>query len=751
MIKKKWISVFLCTSLIVSGITDGMTEKKIKTAFAMSQYNEAYNENNYTYPFATDRIIIALKPGTISAMDFDSNGVSLIRSLMPKSNSVQSTNDNTVGLYSVPVTSKEGIIDTINKLKSDPSVAYAEPDYIISESDTTTNDPHLSKLYGMSKISATKTWDYYTGGNNVVVGIIDTGIDYNHQDLSSNMWTNPGEIPNNNIDDDNNGYIDDIYGWNFCNNTNNPMDDKGHGTHCAGTIGATGNNNIGVVGVNWTVKMAALKFLNAEGKGNTSDAISAVNYAAQMKFPITNNSWGGGAYSQALRDAINSYQGLFVAAAGNNYGNNNDKTPVYPSSYDCSNILAVAATDANDNLASFGNYGLQTVDVAAPGADIFSTVPNNGYEYKSGTSMATPHVAGAVALLKSYKASLSTSELKSVIMSNVDKVSSLNGKVATGGRINLLRSFQQLNANIDLIPTMTSNTAPSGIAASSSNYDNYEYAPWKAFDGNNASGIASRWISSGNMPQWISYSFPQQVVVGSYSILPETGNCKDRSPKNFQIQGSNDGVNWKILDYRCNITLDAWDKAPLTFNINEPGSYKNYRLYVTAVNGSTVVSIQQLKLFKNSNPDLVPIMTGNTSSVGSVNASSVFSSGYEPWRAFDGNNSSGVASRWISSSNMPQWISYTFNQQEYVSSYSIFPETGGCADRAPKTFQLQGSNDGKNWTTLDSRSNITLDLWNSSAITFNVSNPGNYKTYRLYITAVNGSSVVSIQRIKLFK
>lgn len=442
MIKKKFMSIFLCTSFVFCGSTYSIASNNTESASAVEVTLQVNDRNNYNQPFATDRIIIALKPNILHGLDLKSNGLSLIKSLMP-SNSVLSNNTNIVGVYSVSTNTKEEIIDTINKLKKDPAVAYAEPDYTITVEDTKTNDPDFSKLYGISKINAPKTWDYHKGSNNIVVGIIDSGIDYNHEDLKDNMWVNPGEIANNNIDDDNNGYVDDIHGWNFNNNTNNPIDEVGHGTHCAGTIGAVGNNGIGVVGVNWKVKMAALKFLDSQGKGNTSDAISAINYAAQMKFPITNNSWGGGAYSQALRDAINSYKGLFVVAAGNET-NNNDKTPSYPASYDCNNILAVAATDSNDKLASFSNYGATSVDVAAPGANIFSTLPNNTYGNLSGTSMATPHVAGVAAFLKSYKENLSTEEIKKIITTNVDKVSYLDGKVLTGGRINLLKSFQQI-------------------------------------------------------------------------------------------------------------------------------------------------------------------------------------------------------------------------------------------------------------------------------------------------------------------
>jgi subtilisin family serine protease len=210
-----------------------------------------------------------------------------------------------------------------------------------------------------------------------MVGVIDTGIDYNHPDLAANVWTNPLEIPGNGIDDDGNGYVDDVHGYDFVNRDGDPMDDHGHGTHVAGTIAAVANNGIGVAGVSWHAKVMALKFLDAGGSGWVSDAVEALNYATDMGAKITNNSWGGGEYSTALRDAIaaaNSAGAVFVAAAGNS-ANNNDATPFYPAGYEGPNVIAVAATDASDTLAVFSNFGRNTVQLGAPGVGIYSTVP----------------------------------------------------------------------------------------------------------------------------------------------------------------------------------------------------------------------------------------------------------------------------------------------------------------------------------------------------------------------------------------
>lgn len=347
--------------------------------------------------------------------------------------------------------------NVINEIEKDPRVEYAEPNYIV-RADNIPNDPSFSNLWAMNNtgqtggtadadIDATEAWDMQTGNGSTsgqVVGVIDSGIDYNHPDLSQNIWTNPGEIPGNGVDDDGNGYVDDIRGWDFYNNDNNPMDDNGHGTHVSGTIGALGNNGVGVAGVNWSVKMAALKFLNSSGSGSTAGAISALNYANAMGFKITSNSWGGGGYSQALYDAIsaaNTAGNLFVAAAGND-GKNTDGSPSYPASYDLPNIISVAATDHKDNLASFSNYGANSVDIGAPGVNIYSTLPGNNYGSKNGTSMATPHISGAAALVWAQFPGVNASAVNARILNGADLVPSLAGKTVTGGRLNVYNAIE---------------------------------------------------------------------------------------------------------------------------------------------------------------------------------------------------------------------------------------------------------------------------------------------------------------------
>ncbi len=330
-------------------------------------------------------------------------------------------------------------------------IEYAEPNYIFHAS-TFPNDPLRSELYGLhnfgqtggtfdADIDALEAWDSgYTGSSSVVVGVIDSGIDYNHEDLQGNIWVNEAELNGiSGVDDDGNGYVDDVRGWDFVNDDNDPMDDFDHGTHCAGTIGATGNNGIGVTGVNWNIQLMPLKFLNAGGSGSNADAIEAINYAASFEddygnkiVRITSNSWGGGRKSNALKNAIANSGAIFVAAAGNT----GKSKANFPAGYPLDNIISVAATDHNDGLWSSSSYGTSWVDLGAPGVDVLSTVPDDDYEFFTGTSMAAPHVSGVAALLMADNPGLTNAEVKDQILNTVDPLPSLDGMVLTGGRLN---------------------------------------------------------------------------------------------------------------------------------------------------------------------------------------------------------------------------------------------------------------------------------------------------------------------------
>ncbi len=326
-----------------------------------------------------------------------------------------------------------------------PGVEYAEPDYEV-EAVAVPDDPLFSDLWGMASIGAAAAWDTTVGDSGFVVAVVDTGVDFSHPDLAANLWVNPGEIADNGLDDDGNGFVDDVRGWDFAYNDNDPFDGKGHGTHVAGTIAGSGNNGIGVAGVNWTARIMPVKFLNDSGSGLTSAAIEALNYAVANGARVSNHSWGGGAFSQALYDAIEAArdQGhLVVAAAGNGgsdfYGDNTDLAPFYPASYDLDNIIAVAAVNSADAKPTFSNFGASSVDLGAPGVGILSTYPGDRYAYADGTSMAAPHVSGVAALVWSQQPDWDQPgdylKVRDQILLNVRPIAALAGKTVTGGGV----------------------------------------------------------------------------------------------------------------------------------------------------------------------------------------------------------------------------------------------------------------------------------------------------------------------------
>lgn len=339
--------------------------------------------------------------------------------------------------------SKQAVLDAVNQLQADEAVLYAEPDYLYEYCETIPNDESYYDQWGLHRLHASKAWDTFTGNPEIVVGVIDSGIDYTHPDLADNIWVNTGEIPGNGIDDDQDGYIDDTIGWHFYKNTNDPMDNEYHGTHVSGIIAAKGNNEIGISGVAWNTKIAPLNAGAGNSEVDTISVIKALAYATFHGFDIVNASFGGTAYGGGMKTAIERYPGLFVAGAGNE-GTDIDVHPFYPAAYDCDNILSVANMNVNGNLNYDACYGAVSVDLAAPGTDILSTFPGNDYSPLSGASMATPFVSGAAALLKGYNTSLSTAELKEQILSSVQSFNDPD-KVSSGGCLDLANLFTSSN------------------------------------------------------------------------------------------------------------------------------------------------------------------------------------------------------------------------------------------------------------------------------------------------------------------
>ncbi|NMH64029.1 S8 family serine peptidase [Shewanella salipaludis] len=394
-------------------------------------------------------------------------------------------------------TDSDGLADTLAKLNRLDGVRFAEPD-VSYYPDELPTDPDFGELWGLhntgqnggtpdADLDAPEAWQISRGARSIAVAVIDTGVDYTHPDLAANMWTNPNEIPGDGMDNDNNGYIDDIHGINAVTNSGDPMDDHSHGTHVAGTIGASANNGIGVVGVNQQASIIGCKFLRASGGGSVSDAIKCLDYLIGLKqagtnVRVTNNSWGGGSYSPVLELAIERARDadiLFVTSAGN-AGDNTDHTPHYPSSYQVENVISVAATTRYDSLAGFSNYGKNSVHLGAPGQGIYSTIPNARYGSKSGTSMASPHVAGAAALLLAANPELDNNQVVEILLSSGDPIDALADTTLSGRRLNLANALAEA-----ALPgfVLEGDTAPVSIEAGESSQFHFTLAAFNGWQG----------------------------------------------------------------------------------------------------------------------------------------------------------------------------------------------------------------------------------------------------------------------------
>jgi subtilisin family serine protease len=326
-------------------------------------------------------------------------------------------------------------------------VEYAEPNYY-RYLVRTPDDPSYASQWALPVISAPAAWDHSTDCTATVVALIDSGVDYGHLDLAANIWNNSAETAGDGIDNDGNGYVDDTLGWDFVAGDGDPLDENGHSTHVAGTIGAIGNNTIAVTGLCWRAAIMALRAFDAEGNGTVADVIEAMQYARTKGARVVNASYAGEDFSQAEYDAISQLQsaGILLIVAAGNENVNNDRSPRYPAGYDEPNIIAVAATDSSDLLTAFSNFGPSKVHVAAPGDSILSTYLNNDYAVLSGTSMAGPHVSGLAALIWSASPGLSASQVRARILDGVDRLADLSGVIWTGGRINAYNSLLNIPA-----------------------------------------------------------------------------------------------------------------------------------------------------------------------------------------------------------------------------------------------------------------------------------------------------------------
>jgi subtilisin family serine protease len=397
-------------------------------------------------PHRADRILIRPNPPTARVSLQSLKGYRVLRNFAE------------IGWQVVEVPPGVKVLDALEQYRASGLASAAEPDYLLQGARSPNDPSYLNGTqWGLNNvgqdggrsdadIDAPEGWEILYAGPKTTVAVIDTGVRYTHEDLAANMWTNAGEIPNNGIDDDSNGVVDDIHGFNSLARSGNPTDDNGHGTHVAGIIGAVGNNGKGMAGVAWNVRIMACKFLDANNRGALSDAIECIHYARKNGAQIINASWETATRSSALQSAITAARdaGIIVVAAAGNETQNLDLTPRYPACYTLDNIVAVASMTRLGALdASYSNYGQTSVDLAAPGVSIFSTgfASDTAYQYMSGTSMAAPHVTGALALMRSYYPNDSYKQLVTRLLLATDPIASLAGKTVSGGCVNLRKAL----------------------------------------------------------------------------------------------------------------------------------------------------------------------------------------------------------------------------------------------------------------------------------------------------------------------
>ncbi len=553
------------------------------------------NTDSSDAEFATDRVIVKLADNEylddMLEITDESFGISCseIRLINPskfvslQNDEVYSTSNiaddqNDTFVFILEKTGKEAVEEALEILNNDPAVEYAEPDYFL-ECTATPNDLYYSYQYALEKIDANSAWDYTKGDNSVVVGIIDTGIDGTHPDLCDNLWVNPN--PNEY------GYTNDIHGYNFYEKYGGTPTDislsKGHGTHVAGIVGAKGNNEIGVCGINWNVSLAWLG-IGIEGSEylDASAAVEAIHYANLHDIPIINASWGSEFYSERLKEEIEQYDGLFITAAGNDRSNIDD-SPFYPASYDLPNIITVANSNSSDQLSRKSNYGKSSVDLAAPGSSVYSTCINSTYVYKSGTSMAAPYVAGVAALIKSKYPGISTSGIKKALLDSVDKIPDWSDKVKSGGRLNAYKALRAVeNCKYTIIydknggsgNNMSNTTVTYGI---NTRLRKNTYLPpkGKKFDGWNAyrasdkkwyytNGTNSGWYLEGSQPS----GYKKHLYSDEVNVAHTTSVSNDTVTMYAQ---------WSYINYTVTFNSNGGTGSTMTPQQITYGTYQKLR------------------------------------------------------------------------------------------------------------------------------------------------------------------------------
>jgi subtilisin family serine protease len=679
-------------------------------ACVMSTPAHAQSAASSKHSYKPDEVLVKYKSGASEGQMFALNskwGGKLLRKF------------HLIGWQQVRLPQGASIANVIAQYKSDPLVEFAEPNYKLHKVGTP-NDPSFPNQWDMTKIQAPAAWNKTTGGGSVVVAVIDTGVDYTHPDLKANMWHNAGEIAGNGVDDDGNGYVDDVYGIDAANFDSDPIDDEDHGTHCAGSIGAVGNNGVGISGVNWNVKIMALKFMDSSGSGYTSDAIACLNYATMMKqrgvnVVATSNSWGGGGFSQAMKNAFDaaSNAGILSAVAAGNEGANNETTPSYPASFTTGGIITVAASDSSDNKPSWSNYGATSVDLAAPGVSILSTI-RGGYAYYSGTSMATPHVAGAIALLAAYSGSSSPAQLKAALLSSVDVLPQWQGKVLSNGRLNLAKAMDALAPTTPAIRRQADLTIrnASELASSAS-----------------GDGLYNTDATNQNRTQTVSNA----TKATYYVEVQNDGDSPDVFKVNAPVTLSGWTVKYLVDSNNTDITTaikttSGWSTASLTAGAS-------VRLRVEVTPGSTVAGSSSFAAL------MTAVSTNDTSKKDAVRATTSTPAprviGVDAAiRKFGDANYTGEGI--VSTSTTNQTATQSTQRNNIAVYYIRLRNTGNAAD----TIRLYGAGSASTWhvryfddgTNADITSAVTGNTWRTPSLA-----AGATYEVRLEVTPLSGA------------
>jgi subtilisin family serine protease len=578
-------------------------------------------------------------------------------------------------------------------------VGYAEPDYILRPV-ATPNDPYFPQEWALlntsvpgADIGATNAWAITTGSTANVVGVVDSGIDYTHPDLAANVWAAPS------------GFTVQLasgavtcpagsHGYNAITRSCDPRDDNNHGTHVSGTIGAAGNNQAGVTGINWTTRIMGLKFIDSTGSGTTSGAIDAIEFALQAKqvfggaanVRVLSNSYGGSGNSQSLLAEINTATAadvLFVAAAGND-SNNNDVTPEYPASYTTANVISVAATTSTDALASFSNYGATSVHLGAPGQNIISTVTNASYGYYSGTSMATPHVSGAAMLVLS-RCSLNTANLKSTLLANVDVLPSLTGRTSTGGRLNVFKALQSCAGTV----VSGNNLAVGKSATQSSTLLGYgSSAAGNAVDGNTNGNFSNGSVTHTNYDAnaWWQVDLGSSSSVTSVVISNRTDCCADRL-SDYWIFVSDTAFGPADTPATLQGRAGTWSSHQTTIPnpsstipVNAQGRYVRVQL-----GNSNYLSLAEVQVTGTpGNP--IPPPSGTNLAAGKAATQSSTLVGYGAsgaGNAVDGNTDGNFFNGSVTHTNSEAnaWWQVDLGSSASITSVAVWNRTDCCADR----------------------------------------------------------------------